>query len=142
MGSSAEPAGTGGDQSNAIRGDDWVVVACAILSFAGILNVVDGALAIGDSRVYDSNAVYVFSNLNTWGWIVLVLGVALIAAARGVLRGSGFWRWFGVAAAGLNALTQLLFAQSYPLWSVAMFGLDVIVVYALSVHAGRRLTTQ
>lgn len=140
MASSVEPAGTR-HPSAGIRGEDWVVVGCAILSFAGILNIIDGALAIGGSRVYASNAVYVFSDLNTWGWIVLVLGVALVAAARGVLMGSELWRWFGVAAACLNALAQLLFAQSYPLWSVAMFALDVIVVYALSVHAGRRLTT-
>jgi hypothetical protein len=137
--SSAGPAGTRTEAAR-IRGDDWVVVACAILSFAGILNIVDGALAIGGSRVYADNAVYVFSDLGTWGWIVLVLGVALVAAARGVLKGSEFWRWFGVAAASIDALAQLLFAQSYPLWSVAVFGLDVIVVYALSVHAGRRLT--
>jgi hypothetical protein len=137
--SPAEPAGAG-RLSGEILGDDWVVVACAILSFAGILNIVDGALAIGGSRVYASNAVFVFSDLSTWGWIVLALGVTLVAAAGGVLKGSEFWRWFGVAAASLNALAQLLFAQSYPLWSVAMFGLDVIVVYALSVHAGRRLT--
>ena len=104
--------------------------------------LIDGALAIGGSRVYANNAVFVFSDLNTWGWIVLVLGLALIAAARGVLQGREFWRWFGVSAASLNALAQLLFAQSYPLWSVAMFGLDVIVVCALSVHAGRKLTTR
>ena len=139
MASSAEPAGTR-HPSTGIRGEDWVVVGCAILSFAGILNVIDGALAIGDSRVYDPNAVYVFSNLDTWGGIVLALGIALIAAARGVLQGSEFWRWFGVAAACINALAQLLFAQAYPLWSVAIFALDVIVVYALSVHAGRNLT--
>ena len=139
MASSAEPAGARHEPTG-IRGEDWVVVGCAILSFAGILNIADGALAIGGSRIYSANAVYVFSDLNTWGWIVLALGVALIAAARGVLQGNEFWRWFGVAAAVINALAQLLFAQSYPLWSVAMFGLDVIVVYALSVHGGRRLT--
>jgi hypothetical protein len=139
MASSVEPAGTR-NEATGIRGEDWVVVACAILSFAGILNIIDGALAIGGSRVYASNAVYVFSDLSTWGWIVLVLGVALIAAARGVIQGSEFWRWFGVAAASINALAQLLFAQSYPVWSIAVFALDVIVVYALSAHAGRKLT--
>ena len=69
-----------------------------------------------------------------------MLGIALIAAARGVLQGSELWRWFGVSAAVVNALAQLLFAQSYPLWSVAMFALDVIVIYALCVHGGRKLT--
>jgi hypothetical protein len=139
MASSVQPAGTRRPPTG-IRGEDWVVVGCAILSFAGILNIVDGALAIGGSRIFAGNAVYVFSDLNTWGWIVLVLGVALIASARGVLQGSEFWRWFGVAAASINALAQLLFVQSYPLWSVAVFALDVIVVYALSVHAGHKLT--
>jgi hypothetical protein len=139
MASSAEPAGTR-QSATGIRGADWVVAGCAILSFAGILNVIDGALAVGGSRVYANHAVFVFSDLNTWGWIVLALGVVLIAAARGVLQGSEFWRWFGVAAASVNALAQLLFAQAYPLWSITVFALDVIVVYALSVHAGSKLT--
>src|SRR6266480_2333468 len=101
MASSAGPVGRRHERTG-IRGEDWVVVGCAILSFAGILNIIDGALAIGGSHIYAGNAVYVFSDLKTWGWIVLVLGVALIAAARGVLQGGELWRWFGVAAASIN----------------------------------------
>ena len=138
MASSAEPAGAR-DAHTGIRGEDWVVVGCAILSFAGILNIIDGALAIGGSHIYAGNAVYVFSDLKTWGWIVLLLGVLELLAAAAIFGGSQLARWFGIVAAGLNALGQLLFVQGYPWWSAAAFAVDVVIIYALVAYAGPRL---
>jgi len=50
--------------------------------------------------------------LKTWGWIVLLLGVLLLLAAFTVFNGSQFARWFGITAAGLNAVGQLFFIQA------------------------------
>ena len=49
------------------------------------------------------------------------------------LEWRGF-RWGGVAIAGLNAIAQLLFMPSYPLWSLALFTLDILVIYGLVAH--------
>ena len=56
-----------------------------------------------------------------------------------MFNGSQFARWFGILAAGLNAMGQLFFIQAYPLWSTAMFAADLIIIYALAVYAGPRL---
>ena len=81
-----------------------------------------------------------FTDLRTWGWITLIIGVLLIVAAMGVFSGSGFARWFGIFAAGLNAIA--LFgsptAQAYPFWSLIIFALDILVIYALAVYGGKR----
>ena len=63
----------------------------------------------------------------------------LLFAAFAVFSGSQFARWFGITAAGLNALGQLLFIQAYPLWSMAMFAADIIIIYALVTYAGPKL---
>ena len=122
-------------------GVGWVTFAALMLGLAGIWNSIDGILAISSSRVYTATSVFVFSNLNTWGWIVLILGIIQLIAAGSLLAGSEFARWFGISAAGLNAIGQLMFVPVYPWWAIAMFTLDVLIIYGLAVYGGARLRT-
>jgi uncharacterized membrane protein (DUF2068 family) len=119
------------------QGYGWLVFAASMLGIAGTFSVIDGIVALSKSKFYAANAVYVFSDLRTWGWITLIVGVVALVAAFGVLSRSQFARWFGIVAAGLNALSQFMFMQGYPLWSLAVFACDVLVVYALAVYGGR-----
>ena len=121
------------------RGRGWVTFAGVMLGLAGVWNSIDGILAIASSRVYTDNSVVVFGNLNTWGWILLILGIIQLIAAGFLIGGSEFARWFGIGAAGLNAIGQLLFVPVYPWWAIAMFTLDVLIIYGLAVYAGSRL---
>jgi hypothetical protein len=120
-------------------GAGWVGFAAVMLALAGVWNVIDGMLAIGSSRVYGASQVFVFSDLNTWGWIVLVLGVVQLIAAYTIVSGSEFGRWFGIGAAFVNSIGQLFFIPAYPWWSIAMFTVDLIIIYALAVYGGSRL---
>jgi hypothetical protein len=47
-------------------------------------------------------------------------------------------RWIGILSAALNALALLLFVPAEPLALLAVFALDLLVLYALIVHGGRR----
>jgi hypothetical protein len=120
-------------------GVGWVKFAAVLLGLAGVWNSIEGILAIAGSRVYTASSVFVFSNLNTWGWIVLILGIIQLIAAGSLLAGSEFARWFGISAAGLNAIGQLMFVPAYPWWGIAMFSVDVLIIYGLAVYAGARL---
>src|SRR3954453_4899688 len=121
------------------KGPGWVTFATVLLGLAGIWNFIDGILAISSSHVYAANSAYVFSDLNTWGWIMLALGIVQGLAGLAILSGSEWARWFGIGAAGLNAVGQLMFVPVYPWWAVAMFSVDVLIIYALAVCAGHRL---
>ena len=121
------------------RGFGWLLFAATMLGLAGILSVLDGIIALSRSKFYTANSSYVFADLRTWGWITLVIGALLIVAAMGVFSGSAFARWFGIFAAGLNALGQFAAIQAYPFWSLMVFALDVLVIYALAVYGGRTL---
>jgi hypothetical protein len=123
------------------EGSGLLMFAVAMMALAGTWAVIEGIAAIASSKVYVANSTFVFSDLKTWGWIVLLLGVLLLLAAFTVFTGSQFARWFGITAAGLNAIGQLFFIQAYPLWSMAMFAADVIIIYALATYAGPRLRT-
>jgi hypothetical protein len=110
-----------------------------MLGLSGLWNFIEGIAAISNAHVYVANANYVFSDLNTWGWIVLVLGALQGFAAFAVLTGSEIGRWFGVAVAGVNAIGQLMFLPAYPLWALAMFSVDMLIIYGLAVYGGKRL---
>src|SRR3954451_9574466 len=120
------------------QGQGWLTYATVMLGLAGIWNFVDGILAISNAHVYSANATYVFSDLNTCGWIVINLGIIEGLAALAILSGSEFARWFGIGAAGLNAIGQLMFIPVYPFWGLTMFSVDILIIYALSVYGGSR----
>ena len=118
-------------------GARWVTFAWVVLLVAAIVNVIDGIAAISNSSFYVADARYVFSDLNTWGWIVLVLGVLQALVAIGISTGNRLARWAGIVIVSLNAIAQLLFIPAYPFWSLSVFALDVLVLYGLAAHAGR-----
>jgi hypothetical protein len=110
----------------------WWVFAGVLLLIAGVLNIIYGIAAIGDSKFFTENAVYVFSSLHTWGWILLILGVLELIAAFSLFSGGEFGRWFGIFIASLNAIGALLaIGGAYPFWSLAIFALSVIIIYKL-----------
>jgi hypothetical protein len=123
-------------------GTGWVGFAAVMLGLAGAWNFIDGILAVSSSHIYTDNAHYVFSDLNTWGWIVMILGILQAVAAFALLNGSEWARWFGIIVAGVNAIGQLAFADAYPFWALAMFAVDILIIYALTVYAGSRLRVQ
>jgi hypothetical protein len=122
-----------------VAGSGWVVFAAILLFFAGTWNVIDGALAISRSHVYTATQHFVFSDLRTWGWIILGLGILQLAAGATVVGGSEIARWFAVAVAALNAIGQLMFLTAYPFWALSMFVVDLLVIYGLAVYGGSRL---
>jgi uncharacterized membrane protein (DUF2068 family) len=122
-----------------IAGGGWLMFAAMLLGLAGTFNVFDGILAISKSKFFTPSATYVFSDLKTWGWIVLILGVMQLVAAFTLFNGSEYARWFGIIAASVNAIGQLMFIPALPFWSLAMFSLDIMIIYGLSVYAGHRL---
>ncbi|HEV8251519.1 MAG TPA: hypothetical protein VGQ15_16225 [Gaiellaceae bacterium] len=122
-------------------GSGWILFAGVLLGFAGVWNTINGMLAIGKSKVFVADAEYIFSDLRTWGWIILFLGILQLAAAFMLASGSEFARWFGIGVAGLNAIGQLYYVPAQPWWAMAMFAVDILIIYGLAVYAGKRLKT-
>jgi len=127
------------DDSAATTGAGWVLFASVMLFIAGTWNFIDGILAIGTSNVYVGGAHFVFSDLKTWGWIVMLLGITQLLAGAAVVTGSEFARWFGITVAGVNSIGQLMFLPAYPFWALAMFTVDMLIIYALAVYGGHKL---
>ena len=119
------------------RGAGWVMFAGVMLVVLGCTNTVEGVAAVTGSDFFVTRAHYLFGDLSAWGWVIWVIGVAQGLTGVGVLVKNQFARWAGVAFACANALAQMLMIQAYPLWSLALLSLDILVMYGLVVYGGR-----
>ncbi|HEY6760683.1 MAG TPA: hypothetical protein VI318_14390 [Baekduia sp.] len=109
-----------------------------MLMLVGILNVIYGIAAIGDSTFFVNDTKYILSDLNTWGWVMLGLGALQAIAAVSIWNGNRFGVWFGIAVAAANAIGALLSIPSYPFWSLAIFAVDILIIYGLAAYGGQR----
>ena len=125
-----------GDYSDAERGAGWRLFAGIMIVMVGVLNVIYGIAAIDSASFFVANQKYIVSDLNTWGWVLLVIGVLQIFAAFSIWNGGSFGRWFGIAVASLNAIAALLSIPGYPFWSLAVFTIDILIIYGLAAYGG------
>ncbi len=139
MATTSYDAGYSSEDAYDVRGGGWITFAAVMLGLGGTFAVLEGILAIANSRVYTGHSTFVFSNLNTWGWIVLLLGVCMLLAAFGLFSGSELARWFGVFIASVNAIGQLYYIPAYPFWALTMFTVDLLIIYGLVAYAGHKL---
>jgi hypothetical protein len=126
----AEPAGGG-----------WITFAGVMIVMVAILNIIDGIAAISKSSFFIGEAKYILSDLKTWGWIILLIGVVQLFVAFGIWAGNQLARWTGIVVVSVNAIAQLLFIPAYPFWALAIFTLDVLVLYGLAAYGGRPTLT-
>ena len=91
----------------------------------GVLNVIYGIAAIGNSHFFVANTHYVFADLRAWGWVALILGVLQLFASVSLFAGGTYGRWFGIIGGSLAAIAALLYIAAYPLWSFGIFALSL-----------------
>jgi hypothetical protein len=117
-----------------MRGTGRVVFVATLLLIAGVLNVVYGIGALGDANVLVNDQRYVFDNLNTLGWVLIVLGVIQLIGGLCLIAGNAFGRFIGILGAGLGAINALLsIGGSYPWWSLGVFFLCIYVIHGLFI---------
>lgn len=116
-----------------VRGAGRAIFAAVLLMIGGVLNVVWGIAAIGNSKFFIHNQKYVFGDLKTWGWITLILGILGLIAAFSLFGGGTYGRVFGVVVGALFALDALFEIPAYPFWSLAVFALSLWIIHGLLV---------
>src|SRR4051794_36316274 len=115
-------------------GYGWVLFAGTMLLIVGTLNFIYGIAAISDSKFYVKDAQFVISNLNTWGWFLVVVGAVQAISALGIWAQAAGARWVGIISAGVNAIIQMLAISGYPFLALSLFAIDILIIYGLLAH--------
>jgi hypothetical protein len=118
------------------KGVPQAVFAIALLMVGGVLNIIWGIAAIGNSHFFVGGQHYVFSDLKGWGWITLIIGVLEILASLSLIGGGAYGQWFAIGVGMVAAIGALLEIPAYPLWSIAVFALSLWIIWGLVQYTG------
>jgi hypothetical protein len=116
----------------------WRFFSGIVMLLLGIMNLIDGIIAITDSDVFETNlatspSLPVTDNMAVWGWVVLIVGFVMLVLAFPVIVGFPWARVAGIAAAGVDLLLEFAFLAHFPLWSLIIIFLNVLVIFGLAV---------
>lgn len=114
----------------------FVVFAGIMMLVTGGFEIIDGVVALVRDEYYlvTASGLVLSMDFTAWGWTHLILGALAVAAGVGVLYGKMWARVIGIAIAALGALVNMAFVAAYPIWSVMIIALNVVVIYALAAH--------
>jgi hypothetical protein len=120
------------------RGTGWLLFSAIVLITAGIMRIFDALWAFDkDDEISENLQVLLFDdNLAAYGWLWLITGVLLIAAGFGVMNGSEWARWFGIAMAAFGAITSFLWIYEFPIWALVGTMISLLVIYGLASYGG------
>jgi hypothetical protein len=117
-----------------MRGAGRVVFAAILLLMVGTLNIVYGIGALDDANYFVNDTRFVLDNLNTLGWVLIILGVIQLTGGFSLMAGNTYGRVIGIVGGSLGAIGALLsIGQSNPWWSLVVFFLCVYVVHGIIV---------
>lgn len=120
----------------------WGYFAATVLLITGIFDSIQGFVAIlaPDSAYFVLNGTLFLFDLQGWGWWTLLIGLLLVLVGIALFLGATWARVVAVILAILSAVGHLFTIPAQPWWSLIVIALDVLVIYALTVH-GRELKT-
>ncbi len=125
-----------------MRGAGRVVFAAIVLLVVGTINIIYGIGALDDANIFVNDTRFILSNLNTLGWVLIILGVLQLTGGFSLMAGNTYGRVIGIVAGTLGAIGALLsIGQGNPWWSLAVFALCVYVVYGILVFGEDDRTT-
>ena len=114
----------------------WIIFAGTMLVILGIFHAIQGLVALFNDSVYLVGPKGLVVNLDytAWGWIHLIGGIIVILAGASLFAGKMWARILAVLVAAVSAVVNIVFLPAYPIWSTIMIAIDVLVIWAVTVH--------
>jgi hypothetical protein len=117
-----------------VRGAGRAVFAAILLMLVGTINIIYGIGALDDANIFVNDTRFVLDNLNTLGWVLIILGAIQLTAGFSLMAGNTFGRVIGIIGGSLGALGALLsIGGNNPWWSLCVFALCLYIVHGLIV---------
>ncbi len=117
-----------------------IMFAGIMMAMNGVFSAIAGIVALAKDDFYVVTPNYLLElDPTTWGYIHLILGIVVAIAGFSVLTGRTWARVVGIIVATVSAIVNFGFIPYYPLWSILIIAIDVVVIWALAAH-GRALS--
>ena len=114
----------------------WIVFAGFMLVMVGFFHAIEGLVALFRDEVFlvGPRGLVVNVDYTAWGWAHILGGLLAIATGAGLLAGQMWARTLAVIVALASALLSVAFLPAYPVWSAIVIAIDVLVIWAITVH--------
>jgi hypothetical protein len=114
----------------------WIVFAATMLAILGVFHAMAGLVALFRDGYYvvPSANLLITLDYSQWGWIHLIMGIVTVVAGIALFRGATWARVVAVVVASVSAITNLAFLAANPIWSAIMIAVNILVIYAVTVH--------
>ena len=120
-----------------MRGLGRALLAATLLTIAGTLNIIYGIGALDNAHIFVNDKRYIFTDLNTMGWVLIVLGIIQLTGGFSLMVGHTYGRIIGLVGGSLGAIAALLsIGGNDPWWSLAIFFLCIYVVHGIFIYGG------
>jgi hypothetical protein len=117
-----------------MRGAGRAGFAAVLLLIVGTINIIYGIGALDDANIFVNDKRFILDDLNTLGWVLIILGVIQLTGGFSLVAGNTYGRVVGMVGASLGAIGALLsIGGSDPWWSLGVFALCVYVLQGLFV---------
>jgi hypothetical protein len=118
-----------------MRGTGRALLAATLLLIAGTLNIIYGIGALDGANIFVHDKRYILTNLNTMGWVLIILGIIQLGGGFSLMAGNTYGRVIGIIGGSLGAIAALLsIGGAYPWWSLALFFLSVYIVHGIFIY--------
>jgi hypothetical protein len=122
-----------------VRGAGRVVFAAILLLMVGTLNIIYGIGALDDANIFVNEQRFIFTNLNTMGWVIIVLGIIQLTGGFSLMAGNTYGRVIGIIGASLGAIAALLsIGGNNPWWSLGIFALCLWILHGILIYGEER----
>lgn len=119
------------------EGAGWITFAAIVLAIAGVMRVLDGIWAIrADERVPVLKDQILGDKLNAYGWLYLLVGLALILSAFLLFQRSQLARWIGIIAGAILTISATVWLPFAPVWALVYIFIGIFVIYGLARYGG------
>ena len=116
-----------------MRGAGRAAFAATLLLIVGFINIVYGIGALDNANIFAGDTRYILSDLNTLGWVLIVLGLIQMTAAFSLFGGHAYGKVIAIIAGSLGAIGALFsIGDGNPWWSLAVFALCIYVVWGVA----------
>jgi hypothetical protein len=111
----------------------WITFAGTYIIIAGALNLIWGVTALVQKEYFREDGL-VFSNLQFWGWIAVIVAAVQILGGALILAQKVGGMIMGLVLGGLGIMFNFLSIGAYPVWSSIAIVCSALVLWAVTVH--------
>ena len=114
----------------------WIAFAGTMMVLLGSFHVIQGLVAVFKDEyfVVGKSGLVVNVDYTTWGWVHIIGGLIIAGAGVALFTGKTWARTIGVLLALASSIVNISFLAAYPIWSTIMITVDILVIWALTVH--------